>query len=301
MKKGKIREWFRAWDEDKFDLIGKAAGEMHPVASPKTEEQMTEEPLANLEHGEKALFSRLYPILAVILITVMIAFFLRAVIDLPPFGASGSPADNEVVQRYIQNGMEETGAVNAVSGVILDYRAFDTLGESHVLFAALTAVLMLLLYPDESYRRTAPDPGHDMIQRDRIVRTTAKVLVPVTILFGTYLVLTGHLGPGGGFSGGAVIGAGLILYSVAFGFTGIERFLNLKPFRIVCTCALCFYSVSKCYSFFCGANGIHTVFSAGTPGRILSAGLILPLNVAVGVVVACTVYGLFSLFQRGRI
>lgn len=301
MKNGKLKEWFRAWDEDKFDLTEKAAGDMHPVNESKPPEQLTEEPLEGLEHREKTLFSRIYPILAVINMTVMIAFFLRAVIDLPAFGAAGSPADNEVIQRYVQNGMEETGAVNTVAGVILDYRAFDTLGESHVLFAALTAVLMLLLYPDESYRKTAPDPGHDMIQNDRVVKTTAKVLVPITVLFGTYLVLTGHLGPGGGFSGGAIIGAGLILYSVAFGFARIERILNIRSFRTVCACALCFYSISKCYSFFCGANGLHTVFSAGTPGRILSAGLILPLNIAVGIVVACTVYGLFSLFQRGRI
>ena len=98
-----------------------------------------------------------------------------------------------------------------------------------------------------------------------------------------------------------MIGAGLILYAVAFGFARLETKLNLRSFRIICLAALWFYSLSKCYSFFCGANGLHTIFSPGTPGRILSAGLILPLNTAVGIVVACTMYGLFSLFQRGKI
>ncbi len=301
MKQNNLKEWFRAWDEDRFDFTEKAAGEMHPDLIQETPEEVTEENLLGLEHKEKAAFQKLYPFLAVILITVMIAFFLRAVFDLPEFGKAGNPTDNEVVDRYLRNGMEETGAVNAVSGIILDYRAFDTLGESHVLFAGLTAVMILLLYPDVPPFKATKDFGADLIRRDVIVGTTAKVLVPVTVLFGSYVILNGHLGPGGGFSGGAIIGAGFILYSVAFGYNGIERYLNFRSFRIVCACALCFYSVFKCYSFFCGANGFHTIFSAGTPGRILSAGLILPLNAAVGIVVACTMYGLYSMFQRGKI
>ena len=48
-------------------------------------------------------------------------------------------------------------------------------------------------------------------------------------------------------------------------------------------------------------KGRITIFAAGTPGRILSAGLILPLNVAVGLVVGCTMYGFYAVFQRGRI
>ena len=54
-------------------------------------------------------------------------------------------------------------------------------------------------------------------------------------------------------------------------------------------------------SFFCGANELESGISAGVPGRIFSAGLILPLNAAVGIVVACTMYGLYSVFRRGRI
>ena len=65
--------------------------------------------------------------------------------------------------------------------------------------------------------------------------------------------------------------------------------------------SLLFYSLSKCYSFFCGANHLETIFRTGVPGRIFSAGLILPLNLAVGTVVACTMYGFYALFQRGKI
>ncbi len=88
---------------------------------------------------------------------------------------------------------------------------------------------------------------------------------------------------------------------MSFGPDRLRRILNLKSYRITVLCALLFYSLAKCYSFYCGANGLETIFTAGTPGRIFSAGLILPLNIAVGIVVACTMYGFFALFTREQI
>lgn len=46
--------------------------------------------------------------------------------------------------KYIEDGLQDTGAVNIVTGMILDYRAFDTFGESNVLFIATCTVLILL-------------------------------------------------------------------------------------------------------------------------------------------------------------
>ena len=66
-------------------------------------------------------------------------------------------------------------------------------------------------------------------------------------------------------------------------------------------CALGFYACSKTYSFFTGANHLHSIISPGVPGRILSAGLILPLNVAVGFVVCCTMYSFYMYFHRGEL
>jgi multicomponent Na+:H+ antiporter subunit B len=300
MKKTSFLERLRDWDADRFDLTEKTAGDMHPDLSPKPlKQEIPDAPLERLmARGERA-FDRLYPVLALVLGTVMIVFLFLTVLDLPPYGTADSPVFNEVAVRYLADGMAETGAANAVAGVILDYRAFDTLGESHVLYAAMTAVLILLL--SEKGEADADDPGARMMERDPLLTVTASVITPIVILFGVYNMLTGHLGPGGGFSGGAIVGAGMILLSAAFGPRRMERIVTFRTFRIACASALCFYSVSKLYSFFCGANGLHTIFSPGTPGRILSAGLILPLNIAVGVVVSFTMYGLYSLFERGRI
>ena len=65
--------------------------------------------------------------------------------------------------------------------------------------------------------------------------------------------------------------------------------------------ALGFYSFAKGYVFFTGANGMENHIPRGTPGAILSGGLILPLDIAVGLVVAVTMFGFYSLFRRGSI
>ena len=55
----------------------------------------------------------------------------------------------------------------------------------------------------------------------------------------------------------------------------------------------------KTYSFYTGANGIESIVPLGTQGAILSGGLILPLNICVGVVVSCTMYAFYALFRKG--
>ena len=112
-------------------------------------------------------------------------------------------------------------------------------------------------------------------------------------------ILAGHLGPGGGFSGGAVIGAGLILYLNAFGFARTEKFFTVKTYRRISFCALACYSIAKSYSFYTGANHIESVIPLGTPGAIFSSGLILLLNICVGTVVAGTMYTFYVMFRKG--
>ena len=65
--------------------------------------------------------------------------------------------------------------------------------------------------------------------------------------------------------------------------------------------SLTFDSFAKGYVFFTGATHLDNHIPKGVPGAILSGGLILPLDIAVGMVVACTMYGFYSLFKRGSI
>ncbi|MDF2532536.1 MAG: hypothetical protein K0R80_545 [Clostridia bacterium] len=83
-------------------------------------------------------------ILSVVLTVVFISILLVALSEGPAFGNADNPANNYVSDRYIDEGVKDTGAINIVTGIILDYRAFDTFGEATVLFAAVVSVIIVL-------------------------------------------------------------------------------------------------------------------------------------------------------------
>ena len=192
--------------------------------------------LYDVEHNaEMRIFRKIYRVFSVLFCVFLVLMLLTAVSHLPVIGNPGNPTNNEVAQRYIESGLQETGAVNIVTGMILDYRAFDTLGESHVLFIATCTVLILLRIDrkkgkNELGAALESDRVHEP-KNDVILQTAARILVPPIVIFGIYVILGGHLGPGGGFSGGAIIGAGLILYLNAFGFEKTERFFTAKTYK----------------------------------------------------------------------
>ncbi len=287
---------YRAWLRGEVDFT-EQLGYVKPKdkrSLPRPKSRLTPEQLV----GSSTL---LFQIGAVVLCLIMVVFLLIAVNDLPAFGDSNDPTVNEVPQRYLEQGMAETGAVNTVAGMILDYRAFDTLGESFVLFTATVAVTILLA-SDGTKRRKVHLP-HEVVDygKDPIVSTVAKLIIPMVFMFGVYVLLNGHLSPGGGFSGGAILACAPILYALVWGDEKAHDTFTPKLLRTVTVVALGFYVVSKTYSFFTGANHLDSIISPGTPGRIFSAGLILPLNVAVGCVVCCTMYSFYGYFRRGEL
>lgn len=300
--------FFRWFNGEKDPYLGEV--EMHP------QEEYQLDPQAALRYEKEhdaildkvydlernktmQLFHKLYHATSILFCLFLIALLLVTISYLPATGTIDRPVNNEVAKRYIENGLEETGAVNIVAGMILDYRAFDTLGESHVLFVATVTVLILLRLNKTQKSNAEINDRRFEPKNDTILQLVATFLVPIIIIFGIYIILNGHLGPGGGFSGGAVIGAGLVLYLNAFGFAKTERFFTEKTYKWVCFFSLSFYCLAKSYSFYTGANQLHSVIPKGTPGAILSSGLILPLNIAVGLVVACTIYAFYAMFRKG--
>ena len=301
--KNSFRENLSAWLRGENEPLSRLSEESAAPDAGREARSAAKEAAASAVPARKPYYQTLafrwgYKAAALLCCLLLIGFLLLTVAELPQTGEDYAPAD-EVSYRYIEQGISETGAVNFVAGMILDYRAFDTLGESFVLFTALNCVMILLRR--EKGEKELPLLRYYDLSGDPILRAGAKILVPAVLGFGVYIMLNGHLSPGGGFSGGAITGAGLILLSVAFGFETLDRFFSEKLFNIVCGCALGFYCLSKAYSFFCGANGLESGIGTGKPGAILSAGLILPLNLAVGMVVAMTMLGIYCMFRRGRI
>lgn len=306
----RMKQWFDGTKDPFLDTV-----EMKPQEAfhedKQTEQKRREEKKKLLEriydmrqNAEVKIFRKVYRVFCVCFCIFLVFMLLTAVSYLPTFGNPDNPVNNEVAARYIESGLQETGAVNIVTGMILDYRAFDTLGESHVLFIATCTVLILLRL--DNSKKGSNGMGYKMEEdrlyepkNDVILQTVARILVPPIVIFGIYVILGGHLGPGGGFSGGAVIGAGLILYVNAFGFAKTERFFNEKTYKKISVCALGCYCLAKSYSFYTGANHIESIIPLGTPGAILSSGLILVLNICVGLVVAGTMYTFYVMFRKG--
>lgn len=298
----RIRDRIRRWLEESPDLL-EEAGRIGETRDLPREVMRREQHDSDriLSEGAKSFdrkkFRTVYGILAAIAAAILLGVLLTTVASLPRYGVENERMD-EVADYYIEHALEDTGAENIVSGMILDYRAFDTLGESFVLFTALNCVL-ILLRRDEAGEE-AEDDYYDLTH-DNILRKAGLLVVPSVILFGFYVMLNGHLSPGGGFSGGAIVGAGLILLAAAFGNAVSARIVTEKTFRILSGAALGFYCLAKSYSFYTGANDIPSIVPLGTPGSIFSAGLILPLDIAVGIVVSLTMYGIYRMFRKGSL
>ena len=139
----------------------------------------------------------LYRVVAVAGCIVFILAILFVIAHLPRFGEY-APQMAEVADRYIGSGLEETGATNIVAGMILDYRAFDTLGESFVLFTALICSTVLLRL-DAKNQRSGPDSYGSIRSQayfdtssDRILRLVGTAAVPVILVFGRACRSRGH-------------------------------------------------------------------------------------------------------------
>lgn len=81
-----------------------------------------------------------------IIVIALLAVFgvLLAVAELPPYGVADNPVHNQVSERYTSRSLDDTGVLNMVTGIVFDYRAYDTMFETIVLFTATLAVVITL-------------------------------------------------------------------------------------------------------------------------------------------------------------
>lgn len=113
---------------------------------------------------------------------------------------------NTMDDYFLRNGQRETGSNNIVASVVFDYRAFDTLGEATVLFLVVSSIYMLLfsaLKKKKPVLSLRDEKTGFPINMTRIVSNGAYFMYPMILAFGFYLVVHGHLSPGGGFQGGS--------------------------------------------------------------------------------------------------
>jgi energy-converting hydrogenase B subunit I len=138
----------------------------------------------------------------------------------------------------------------------------------------------------------------------KIVKTTANILFPFTLLFGLYIIAHGHLTPGGGFQGGAIVASGCALLLIAYGSSWVFGRINknqLVTFEslgaiVFITIALIGLIVSAVFfgNFLAGSGFLFgTTPATGSTLADFNTGGVLPLmNFAVGVKV---IAGLFTI------
>ncbi|MBE0651571.1 MAG: sodium:proton antiporter [Bacteroidales bacterium] len=118
--------------------------------------------------------------------------------------------NNKLGAYYAENAATQVGAANIISAIVVTYRGFDTLGEVTILFLAASIISFVLKVRKEdivSDRFTSPN--------SEILIYSSQIIVPVIFLVGIYIFINGHLTPGGGFQGGAVIASGVLLMMLA--------------------------------------------------------------------------------------
>ncbi|MFL3658133.1 MAG: hydrogen gas-evolving membrane-bound hydrogenase subunit E [Opitutales bacterium] len=154
-------------------------------------------------------------ILALIAVALTGWLLMSAVSDFPDWGDPHSPANSySLSQGYITETFPETSVPNMVTAVLADYRGYDTMFETVVIFTAGIAIIAIL-------RRYGPKnkvmPEQKLYKKepDLIVETTCRLMIPIIQLFALYVVAHGHHSPGGGFQGGVIFGASFILLALA--------------------------------------------------------------------------------------
>lgn len=81
--------------------------------------------------------------MVVILVVMVALILLLAVMDMPPYGHPENPTNNYVMRRYVDEGAHESGGLNLVTNIVLDYRGYDTLLETTVLFTTVMAIILV--------------------------------------------------------------------------------------------------------------------------------------------------------------
>jgi multicomponent Na+:H+ antiporter subunit B len=207
-------------------------------------------------------------------------------------GYSEQQALRPLAESYVKLVPHDLGAPNVVSGILLAFRAFDTLGEVTALFMAAVGVGMVLRGPGRAFSSDVGDEAGS--PASEIVRTSAQILIPIMSIFAAYIILNGHISAGGGFQGGAIIASATLLFMLA----RPARPINVAFLSITESIAgVLFVLVGVAGLVFAGGFLDTRFLPVGEFGALFSAGAIPVLSVLLGVKVGCELSVLVDRFR----
>lgn len=177
---------------------------------------------------------------------------------------------------------EQVGAANFVTAVVLGYRGFDTLLELTILFAAATAGGLVLGKPRAGAKQDPP--------AGFILRTGAELLFPLLLIVGLYIIIHGHLTPGGGFQGGVILAAAFFIPVLAHPGTSLDH----RAISLIEGLAGASFIAIGLLAMLDGGEFLTPMLDKGTMGELVSAGSLPLLYIAVGLKVGSELAGLLA-------
>jgi multicomponent Na+:H+ antiporter subunit B len=178
---------------------------------------------------------------------------LAASLDLPDWSDPESPASTHLSPYYIEESLKETSVPNLVTSVLADYRGYDTMFETVVIFCAGITVLTILRRTFVSKDKYL-NPRPEREDADIILQSAARLLVPVMQVFALYVVAHGHHSPGGGFQGGVILGASFILLAIAYDLKAVLKRLKENSILLLSALGILIYTGIGIICLFLGRN-----------------------------------------------
>ena len=200
-------------------------------------------------------------------VVVLLLLGLGAVFAGLLLGYSPDSELNLTARYYAEHTAKDLGAANIVTAIIVTYRGLDTLGEVTVLF--LTAAIVGLVL--ERGRRRAAAPERELPPSGELLTTGTRLLVPLILLLGVYVFVHGHLTPGGGFQGGAILASAMLLLLLA---DPLRRLSHRLIAAVESTAGLVFVGLGLLGIVLAGGFLDNRILPTGTLGEMFSAGAI---------------------------
>jgi len=173
---------------------------------------------------------------------------------------------NETARYYAEHTAPDLGAANIVSAIIVTYRGLDTLGEVTVLF--LTSAIVGLVLAWGRHGEGAPHPRPPT---GELMATGSRLLVPLILLFGINIFVNGHLTPGGGFQGGAILASAALLLLLT---NPLRRFSHRVISILESVSGLAFVGLGLLGLLLAGGFLDNRFLPTGQLGALFSAGAI---------------------------
>jgi len=202
----------------------------------------------------------------------------------PEFGSANT--DNRVSSQYlIEDNVNDIGSGNIVTAIVVGYRGFDTLGEVTVLFISALGVAFMLSSPKQERLDLKFRPNF-------MLRVGSKILFGIILVTSFYIILHGHLTPGGGFPGGAIIASSVLLLYLAD-----DKFRsNIKSFKILEGVAGSLFVIIGLLGLVLATYFLQNFLPAGNIGELLSAGIIPIIYILIGLKVGSEIAGIVDNF-----